>query len=143
MTELLSRRRALGTAGLFGAVGAVAVASPSAAPVAVASPSAAPVAATVTITPDRSFSSAQVSVSRGQTVQWRNQSRSPQTVTFNPALASNPSLVSLPSVAEPFDSGVLNASAVYSHTFDTPGDYQYVSLPYEAQNMVGRITVGQ
>jgi plastocyanin len=107
---------------------------------AVASPSAQP-AATVAITADRRFDPPQVSISAGQTVTWRNQGRSPQTVTFNPALAADSSHVSLPSGAQPFDSGVINPNASFSHTFDTPGNYQYVSLPFESQNMSGRVTV--
>jgi plastocyanin len=112
---------------------AVAVASPS--------PSAQPVAASVAITADRQFSPALISVSRGQTVQWRNQSRSPQTVTCNPALASNASDVSLPGGAQAFDSGVINPNGTFSYTFSTPGSYQYLSLPFEAQKMFGQITV--
>jgi plastocyanin len=117
-------------------------ASPAASPaVAVASPSAQPAAATVMLTPDHRFDPPQVTISRGQTVLWRNTSRNPQTVTCNPALASDPSHVVLPPGAQAFDSGVININTTYSHTFDTPGDYQYLSLPFEAQNMFGRITV--
>ena len=118
-------------------------ASPSAQPnvIAVVSPSAQPVAATVMITTSRSFDPPLVSISRGQTVQWRNQSRNPQTVTCNPALASTATDVSVPSGASPFDSGVINPSATFTYTFNTPGSYQYVSLPFEAQQMTGQITV--
>jgi plastocyanin len=93
------------------------------------------------MTADRKFDPAQVTISRGQTVMWRNASRSPQTVTCNPAFASDASHVSLPSGAQAFDSGVVNINTSYSHTFDTPGDYQYLSLPFESQNMFGRVTV--
>jgi plastocyanin len=62
-------------------------------------------------------------------------------VTCDPRLVSDPSKVILPPGAQPFDSGVINSNTTYSHTFDTPGDYQYVSLPFEAQNMTGRVTV--
>ena len=116
------------------------VASPAASPAAIASPSAQP-AATVRMTADRKFDPAQVTVPRGQSVTWRNESRSPQTVTFDPAFASDPSHVVLPSGVQPFDSGVINPNGNFSHAFDTPGDYQYVSLPFESQNMIGRVTV--
>lgn len=118
-------------------------ASPSARPnvVAVASPSAQPAAATVMITSARSFDPPLVSISRGQTVLWRNQSRNPQTVTCNPALASTATDVGVPSGASPFDSGVVNPNATFTYTFNTPGSYQYVSLPFEAQQMTGQITV--
>ena len=118
-------------------------ASPSAQPnvIAVVSPSAQPVAATVMITTSRSFDPPLVSISRGQTVLWRNQSRNPQTVTCNPALASTATDVGVPSGASPFDSGVVNPNATFTYTFNTPGSYQYVSLPFEAQQMTGQITV--
>lgn len=93
------------------------------------------------MTPDLHFNPAQVSINAGQTVAWRNTSRYPQTVTCDPRLVSDPSHVSLPPGAQAFDSGVINTNTTYSHTFDTPGTYQYVSLPFESQNMVGTVTV--
>jgi plastocyanin len=74
-------------------------------------------------------------------VLWRNAGRAAQTVTCDPARVTDPSKVVLPAGAQPFDSGVINPATSYSRTFDTPGDYQYVSLPFESQNMTGRVTV--
>ena len=98
-------------------------------------------AAAIMISPDPRFDPGQVSISRGQTVQWRNGSRSPQTVTDDPARVSDKSKVALPPGAEPFDSGVINPGDTFTHSFSVAGDYQYVSLPFEAQNLVGRVTV--
>jgi plastocyanin len=117
------------------------VASPAASPAAgTGTPTPTP-AATVNITADRRFDPAQVSIGRGQAVLWQNIGRAPQTVTCDPRLVSNPSTVILPPGAQPFDSGVINSGSSYSHVFDVPGDYQYVSLPFESQNMTGRVTV--
>lgn len=121
------------------------VASPAASPApavaaAVGTPTPQP-AASVMITADLQFNPAQVTVAVGQSVQWRNASRSPQTVTDNPALVSDPSHVALPAGAQPFDSGVINSGQTFTHTFDVAGDYQYVSLPFESRNMTGRVTV--
>ncbi|HEV7665698.1 MAG TPA: plastocyanin/azurin family copper-binding protein [Chloroflexota bacterium] len=125
------------------------IASPAASPGAVqaASPVAASgtptptPAATVLITADRRFDPPQVTIGRGQAVLWRNVGRSPQTVTCDPARVTDKSKVILPPGAQPFDSGVINSATSFSYTFDTPGDYQYVSLPFESQNMTGRVTV--
>jgi plastocyanin len=98
-------------------------------------------AAMVTMTADHRFEPAQVNISRGQTVAWRNVSRNPQTVTGDPSLVSDPRHVLLPDGVKPFDSGVINTNSIYSHTFDTIGNYQYASLPFESQNMLGTISV--
>jgi plastocyanin len=95
----------------------------------------------ITITPDGRFDPPQVTVNRGDTVQWVNTGRSPRTVTADPARAQSPSNVVLPAGAQPWDSGVLNASQSYTRTFDTPGTYQYVSLPDERQGTIGQLTV--
>jgi plastocyanin len=124
-------------------------ASPVASPGIAVSPAASPAAASgtpqpaamVSITADRKFDPAQVTIGRGQLVLWRNISRSPQTVTFDPRLVSNANNVALPSGAQAFDSGVINPGSTYSHAFDTAGDYQYVSLPFESLGMTARVTV--
>src|SRR4051812_19981447 len=95
----------------------------------------------ISITADRRFDPAQVTINQGETVQWVNDGRAPQTVTADPVRAQNPANVVLPADAQPWDSGVLNSSQIFTRTFDTPGTYQYVSLPDEGQGMVGQITV--
>jgi plastocyanin len=128
---------------------AAASASPAAAaagasPVAAAKPAATPTptpAATVTITPDLRFDPQQVTVNAGDTVLWRNTARSPQTVTCDPIRATDKSHVALPSGADPFDSGVINANGSYAQRFDVSGTYTYFSIPNESQNMTGQVIV--
>ncbi|HEX5498570.1 MAG TPA: plastocyanin/azurin family copper-binding protein [Thermomicrobiales bacterium] len=124
------------------------VLSPGQAPQPVASPAASPVAgaapapsATVNLTPDFTFSPDKVSIKVGQAVRWVNQGRSPQTVTDDPALAPDKSLVQLPSGAQPWDSGVLNWGEDFVHVFDTPGTYGYFSLPQAPKTMTGQVEV--
>jgi plastocyanin len=99
------------------------------------------VAVRITITPDRRFEPAQVTVNRGDAVQWVNTGRVPQTVTADPTRAQSTANVMLPAGAQPWDSGVLNAGQTFTQSFDTPGTYQYISLSGEQQGMVGQITV--
>jgi plastocyanin len=99
------------------------------------------VAARITITSDGRFDPPQVTVNRGDTVQWVNMGRSPQTVTADPARVQNAANVALPAGVQPWDSGVINSSQTYYRTFDTPGTYRYVSLPDESDGTIGQITV--
>ncbi|HEU0114077.1 MAG TPA: plastocyanin/azurin family copper-binding protein, partial [Thermomicrobiales bacterium] len=114
------------------------IGSPAASPVAAAAPAP---SATVVLTPDFTFSPDKVSIKVGQAVRWVNQGRSPQTVTDDPARATDKSLVQLPSGAQPWDSGVLNWGAAYVHVFDTPGTYGYFSMPQEQKKMAGQVEV--
>ncbi len=112
------------------------IASPQATPVAAAAPSA-----IVTLTPDFRFDPAQVTIKQGQTVKWVNMGRAPQTVTADPARAKDKSHAALPGGAKPFDSGVLNAGASFSHAFETAGSYSYFSMPQETNGMLGTVIV--
>lgn len=107
-----------------------------------ASPAASPPpSASVTITPAFTFDPAQVTIKRGETVRWTNGGRAPQTVTADPARAKDKSHAALPGGAQPFDSGVLNAGAAFSHTFDVVGSYSYFSMPQEERGMLGSVVV--
>lgn len=103
--------------------------------------SAPPPSATVTLTPDFRFDPAEVTIRVGQSVEWRNAGRSPQTVTGDPARLRDASLASLPDGAPPWDSGVLNYGDTYVHQFDVAGEYGYASMPQAANGMTGRIVV--
>lgn len=113
---------------------------PAGSPAAAATPAATP-AATVTLTPDFKFDPAQVTINKGETILWKNEGRSPQTVTDDPARAADKANAVLPNGAKPWDSGVLNYGETYTHTFDVPGDYVYFSMAKEKAGMVGKITV--
>ncbi len=106
-----------------------------------ATPVAAPPATTVTLTPDFRFDPPEVRIRRGEAVRWVNAGRSPQTVTADPSRVADPSLVALPDGAEPWDSGVLNAGDDFERSFDTPGEYIYVSIPQAGNGMSGRVIV--
>lgn len=115
-------------------------AQPLATPVADVEPEVEP-AAIVTITPDFAFDPAEVTIRAGEAVQWRNEGRSPQTVTARPDWVGDESLVALPEGAEPFDSGVINHGDDFVHVFETAGEYVYVSLPKAEDGMTGRVIV--
>jgi len=95
----------------------------------------------ITVTANRTFDPSNVSVNAGDTVQWVNAGRAPQTVTGDPAKVQNKADALLPSGAQPWDSGTLNTDQTFAHRFDTPGEYTYTSLPAEGQGLVGRISV--
>lgn len=87
------------------------------------------------------FEPATIEVKAGQTVVWKNSSREVHTVTADPDQATNARDVTLPKGAQKFDSGYLNPSQSYEHTFRTPGTYQYVCTLHEVQRMIGQIIV--
>jgi plastocyanin len=66
-------------------------------------------------------------VAKGTRVTWDNQDAAPHTVT---------------SSDKSWDSGKLNGGeGVYSHVFNTPGDYNYISTIDGAQSMSGTVRV--
>jgi plastocyanin len=101
-------------------------------------PSTANTAGTVIMTGLR-FHPETTYVKVGDTVEWRNQSSFTHSVNANPVRF--PDDVSIPAGAAPFDSGRLPPGAVYRHTFDVPGTYNYVCLPHVDFGMAGTVVV--
>lgn len=97
--------------------------------------------AVVEMTGDLEFQPPSLTIEAGQTVEWRNVSDLPHTVTADPGKAADPTHVALPDGAEPFDSGFIQADGSYSHTFDVPGEYRYFCIPHEGAGMVATLTV--
>ena len=87
------------------------------------------------------FQPATLTVPRGTTVTWMNTGQQQHTVTDDPSKAASRTDAQLPSGAQPWDSGLIDAGKTYTHTFDTPGEYTYFCMPHEALGMVARITV--
>jgi len=83
-----------------------------------------------------------VTIRRGQTVEWQNNSRGMiHTVTADPKQAQNTADVSLPAGAKPFDSGYMKPGDTFRHTFTTRGTYRYVCITHEPQKMVAQVIV--
>jgi plastocyanin len=97
--------------------------------------------AVVQMTDRARFEPAQITINVGDTVEWRNVSRHPHTVTANPELAKNPARVVLPEGARPFHSPDVAPGGRFSHRFTVPGTYYYVCLPHEEMGMVGVVVV--
>jgi plastocyanin len=78
-----------------------------------------------------SFSPKNITIRRGETVDWRNISAFGHTVTNNAG----------PPGGVPFDSGNIGGGQAYFHRFDVPGVYPYICRYHAADGMVGTITV--
>lgn len=128
------------TGGEFPATNPQQPAQPLATPVVAEEPEVEP-AVTVVLTPEFAFDPQEVTIHAGEAVEWRNDGRSPQTVTGDPALVSDAGLVSLPEGAAAWDSGILNHGDTFVQVFDTAGEYGYVSLPRVEEEMTGRVIV--
>lgn len=98
-------------------------------------------AAVVEMTGALNFQPSSLTIQAGDTVEWRNVSDIPHTVTADPEEAADPSHVALAEGAEPFDSGFIQAGDTFSHTFDVPGEYRYFCIPHEGAGMVATLTV--
>lgn len=97
------------------------------------------VATTVVKITDKGFDPAKVTIKAGETVQWRNESTSTQSMTADSKLTKTKSSVNVPKGATSFSSGELIPGGIFSHDFTTSGSYKYVSLKNES--MGGSVTV--
>jgi plastocyanin len=82
-----------------------------------------------------------ITIAKGTTVEWKNTSASPHTVTDDPSKAQNSADAVLPSGAEPWDSGLIDPGKSFTRTFTVSGDYTYFCIPHESMGMVGKIKV--
>lgn len=80
-------------------------------------------ATVVEMTDELEFGPEMVTISVGDTVEWRNTSGAVHTATADTDKAADPANVSLPEGAEAFDSGSIAPGETYSHTFDVAGRY--------------------
>lgn len=98
-------------------------------------------AVTVEMTPQLTFEPETVTIEAGEAVTWRNTSAFAHTATGDASKANDPSRVSLPEGAAPWDSGFVGADEDFTMTFDVPGEYRYFCIPHEGQEMVGTVIV--
>jgi plastocyanin len=98
-------------------------------------------AVTVRMTDDLTFEPARVAAHAGDTVEWKNTSSLPHTVTADARRAAEGKEVVLPPGAAPFDSGKIAPGGSYRHTFTVPGTYKYICVPHAAFGMAGEVVV--
>lgn len=87
------------------------------------------------------FRPSKVTIAVGQTVEWKNTTADPHTVTLVPDKVLVPADAALPGHAQPFDSGTIPAGMTFSHTFTVPGTYRYYCTLHEGNGMVGEVIV--
>ncbi len=95
----------------------------------------------VTMTDDMRFLPDTLRIRAGETVEWLNPTAVVHTVTAHPDRVRDPSEVSLPEGAEPFDSGNLFTGNRFRWRFEVPGTYRYLCIPHDMVGMVGVIVV--
>jgi plastocyanin len=99
-------------------------------------------AVVVKMTPERTFMPEKITIKAGQTVEWvSNDKETPHEVTTDPNIASDPSDVSIPEGAVPFDSRLITGGKSFRHQFTVPGLYRYACPPHENDGMLGEVTV--
>jgi plastocyanin len=77
---------------------------------------------------DNVFNPVTVNVTAGTTVRWTNSGNNPHTTTSDTGL---------------WDSGTMNAGAVFTHTFTTPGTFPYSCTFHASLGMTGTVVVAQ
>src|SRR5262245_50087151 len=95
----------------------------------------------VRMTDDLTFEPARVIVHAGDTVEWKNTSSMPHTVTADARRAAEGKEVVLPPGAAPFDSRTMSPGGSYRHTFTVPGTYKYICVPHASFGMLGEVIV--
>lgn len=95
----------------------------------------------VDMTTDMKYEPAEITITAGDAVRWKNVSIMPHTVTADPALARKAGHASLPAGAEPFNSGMIGPGKSFEHTFTVAGTYKYFCIPHETMGMVGKVIV--
>ncbi len=96
----------------------------------------------VNMTPERKFMPEKITIKVGQTVEWVNDDNTmPHEVTTDPNVASDPSNVSIPAEAAPFDSHLITNGKSFRHQFTVAGLYRYACPPHENDGMLGEATV--
>lgn len=128
-------------AGLAGCSGLLEEESAQTTPVDYTLPDATP-SAEVRMGPEGSnrYDPAIVRVEEGGTVTWTNVSRNHSATAYAPA---NDYSRRIPDEGEAWDTSVLLGSdKSASHTFETPGVYDYYCTPHEPLGMVGTVVVG-
>ncbi len=83
----------------------------------------------------------ELTISKGESVLWLNDSRLVHTVTCDPEKVVKTGNVALPAGADPFDSGNIEPGDTYLKKFDQPGTYKYFCIPHEMLGMVAIINV--
>jgi plastocyanin len=87
------------------------------------------------------FEPREVTISVGETVEWKNVGNSVHHASSDPNMAMKPGDASTPPGAKSFDSGFLRPGDTYSFKFSQPGVYNYVCAPHETSGMIGKVTV--
>jgi plastocyanin len=87
------------------------------------------------------FAPQNVTIRAGQSVEWKNNTGDPHTVTLVPDRALVSADAALPNNAQPFDSGTISAGMSFTHTFTVPGTYRYYCTLHEGNGMVGEVIV--
>ena len=96
----------------------------------------------VKMTPERKFMPEKITIKAGQTVEWVNDDKTmPHEITTDENIATDPSNVSMPEGAAPFDSHLITSGKSFRHQFTVPGPYRYACPPHENEGMLGAVTV--
>jgi plastocyanin len=97
---------------------------------------------TVKMTAEHKFLPEKMTIQVGQTVEWVNEEEGGiHQVTTDQDVAVDPSDVSIPEGAGPFDSHLIKSGKSFRHQFTVPGVYKYACPPHESAGMLGEMTV--
>lgn len=87
------------------------------------------------------FVPAEIKISKGEVVHWKNTSDLIHTVTCDPDEVINEKNVELPDGAKAFNSGRLKPGEEFKKQFNVRGTYTYFCIPHETLGMVAKVVV--
>ena len=97
--------------------------------------------ATVQMTPSLQFAPNAITIQSGDTVEFQNISAFAHTVSTEADTTAEQQATRLPSGAMAFNSGSIAPGETFTHTFTTPGTYQYFCEPHLGSGMIGTVIV--
>jgi len=79
---------------------------------------------------DTKIAPTKVTIKVGETVEWKNASKTDQAVTTDANLAKGKGSIAIPKSAQAFSSGDIKPGGSFAYTFTVAGTYRYISLKH-------------
>ena len=90
---------------------------------------------------ENKYDPTELTIKRGDTVEWRNRQIYKHSITCDPAKARKPENTAMPAAAKAFDSDMLSQDQTFKQRFTVAGTYKYFCREHQAMGMIGTVIV--